>query len=613
MSQGQVRPHPRRAWPSRASRGRAAGRLRSPSVRWIASRSFAGRRACCMGRAPWEAPSTSSRRRSLVPKAGGARLDGARRDAVLLQQSGAIRQRRDQRRHGGGTRLQGRRQPPRRRQLPHRRCPPVRGSPGRRATRWSPESSPTPTTTSAPSTASSGRPVTGGQLQLLYDGFTGYNNFANANGKPAGVGMNNHELRLRGTFLRGPLVVKPSITRQLLRIQRAASAAKTFEEARATATWDQDLSRTVTTARVETEHAAVRGIAGKVGVEYQHQRGVTRMSRIEPSSRIDNVAAFAFEEYRLPRVTLSAGARYDTRQQEARIGTLVRALPEAQRAAALDRTFSVLNGSLGAGVRLTSGLTWTTSVNSGFRAPAIQDLYTDENRPRLRLAGGESHARSGAVAERGERAALPGGARHRHDHRVSQCGAGLHLHGEHGTDARGQRDDSHRLQEPADGCPHPRHRGGRRARAPAARRARGERHGVAQREPHHGRIAPAHAGRPAAGVAALVPATVRLREGSLRARRRSPQPRQANRRTHRAVRRIRRQSRGVRHLIHPVVLGVRGGASVDVSPSGGRRSMCISKRPTCSTPRTATSSTRRRGSRWRRAGTSRSGSRRRWP
>ena len=220
-----------------------------------------------------------------------------------------------------------------------------------------------------------------GQLQLLYDGFTGYNNFANANGKPAGVGMNNHELRLRGTFLRGPLVVKPSITRQLLRIQRAASAAKTFEEARATATWDQDLSRTVTTARVETEHAAVRGIAGKVGVEYQHQRGVTRMSRIEPSSRIDNVAAFAFEEYRLPRVTLSAGARYDTRQQEARIGTLVRALPEAQRAAALDRTFSVLNGSLGAGVRLTSGLTWTTSVNSGFRAPAIQDLYTDENRP----------------------------------------------------------------------------------------------------------------------------------------------------------------------------------------------------------------------------------------
>lgn len=220
-----------------------------------------------------------------------------------------------------------------------------------------------------------------GQLQLLYDGFTGFNNFANANGRPAGVGMNNHEFRLRGTVLRGPLVFKPSLTRQLLRIQRAASSAKTFEEARATGTWDQDLSRIVTTARVETEHAAIKGVAGKVGVEVQHQRGITRLSRIEPSSRIDNLAAFVFEEYRLPRLTLSAGARYDSRQQEARIGTLVQALPEAERAAALDRQFSVFNGSLGAGVRLSNAITWTTSVSSGFRAPAIQDLYTDENRP----------------------------------------------------------------------------------------------------------------------------------------------------------------------------------------------------------------------------------------
>lgn len=220
-----------------------------------------------------------------------------------------------------------------------------------------------------------------GQLQLLYDGFEGFNNFPNANGKPAGVAMANHELRLRGTLLRGPLVVKPSLTRQLLRIQRAASAAKTFEEARATATWDQDLSRTVTTARVEAEHPAMRGVAGKLGVEYQQQRGVTRLSRIEPSSRIGNLAAFAFEEYRLPRLTLSAGARYDTRRQDARLGTLVQALPEAERDAALHRRFSVFNGSLGAGLRLTNALTWTTSVNSGFRAPAVQDLYTDENRP----------------------------------------------------------------------------------------------------------------------------------------------------------------------------------------------------------------------------------------
>jgi len=220
-----------------------------------------------------------------------------------------------------------------------------------------------------------------GQVQLLYDGFNGFNNFNNITGRPAGVEMNNHEVRLRGTLLRGPFVIKPSLTQQQLRIQRAASAAKTFEEARATDGWDQDLSRTVTTARVETEHPALRGFQGKVGVELQHQRGITRKSRIEPSSRINNLAAFIFEEYRLPRLTLSAGARYDARQQEARIGTLVTALPEAERDAALDRDFSVVNGSLGAGLRLTQQVTWTTSLSTGFRAPAIQDLYTDENRP----------------------------------------------------------------------------------------------------------------------------------------------------------------------------------------------------------------------------------------
>jgi iron complex outermembrane receptor protein/hemoglobin/transferrin/lactoferrin receptor protein len=220
-----------------------------------------------------------------------------------------------------------------------------------------------------------------GQVQALYDGFQGFNNFLNANGKPAGVEMNNNEFRLRGTLLRGPLVIKPSVTRQELRIQRAATIAKTYEDARANAAWDQDLGRSITTARLEGEHQSVLGLTGKAGIEMQHQRGVTRLSRIEPSSRIDNLAVFALEEHREGRLTLSAGARYDHRAQEATPGTLVNALPADQRADATNRTFSVVTGSLGAGIRLTDALTWTTSASTGFRAPAIQDLYTDENRP----------------------------------------------------------------------------------------------------------------------------------------------------------------------------------------------------------------------------------------
>ncbi|MBC7898182.1 MAG: TonB-dependent receptor [Cytophagaceae bacterium] len=230
-----------------------------------------------------------------------------------------------------------------------------------------------------------------GQGQVLYDGFDGYNNFLNSNGKAAGVRMANHELRSRGTVLAGAWVLKPSLALQELRIQRAASAQLTFEQARATSGWDQDLGRRAITGRMEAEHPTLAGVTGKLGVEAQHQRGLTRLSRIEPSSRIDNVAAFAFEEWRHARVTISAGARYDHRTQEATPGSLVNALPVEERAGLTDRTFSVANGSLGIGVRLRPGLTWLANVSTGFRAPSAQDLYTDENRPAFGWLEGNPH------------------------------------------------------------------------------------------------------------------------------------------------------------------------------------------------------------------------------
>lgn len=220
-----------------------------------------------------------------------------------------------------------------------------------------------------------------GQAQLVYDGFTGYNNFLNTNGRPTGVRMANHEVRTRGTLLAGAWVVKPSLSLQALRIQRAASVQLTYEQARAHAGWDQDLGRRVVTGRVEAEHAPRAGIGGKLGLEAQALRGITRLSRIEPSSRIGSLAAFAFEEWRRDGLTISAGARYDHRTQHAAPGSLVNAVPEAERQDMLHRSFSVMNGSLGAGVRITQAITWLANVSTGFRAPSPQDLYTDENRP----------------------------------------------------------------------------------------------------------------------------------------------------------------------------------------------------------------------------------------
>lgn len=220
-----------------------------------------------------------------------------------------------------------------------------------------------------------------GQVQALYDGFDGFNNFLNQNGRATGVRNQNHEFRLRGSLLQGGWLIKPALVFQNLRIQRAASIAKTFEVARDSALWDQDLGKHVYTARLETEHAPLGSVAGKLGVEYQYQDGTTRLSAIEPSSDVYDAAAFAFEEWRRNRLTISAGGRFDYRRQRAALGSLVAALPQERQDDALDQAFSVFTGSIGTGLRLTNYLTWTASINSGFHAPAIQDLYTNENRP----------------------------------------------------------------------------------------------------------------------------------------------------------------------------------------------------------------------------------------
>jgi outer membrane receptor protein involved in Fe transport len=220
-----------------------------------------------------------------------------------------------------------------------------------------------------------------GQVQLLYDGYAGYNNFLNANGRPAGVRMTNHEWRARATALAGRWVLRPSVALQDLRIQRAATAQLTYEDARERDGWDQDLTRAVGTSRLEAEHGNIAGVAGKLGLEAQRLIGTTLRSAIEPSSRTANVAAFAFEEWRRGPLTVSAGARYDHRTQRAAAGTLVDAAPLAERPSLLNRTFSVANGSLGAGVRVHPAVTWLVNASTGFRAPSAQDLYTNENRP----------------------------------------------------------------------------------------------------------------------------------------------------------------------------------------------------------------------------------------
>ena len=222
-----------------------------------------------------------------------------------------------------------------------------------------------------------------GNASIGYDSWDGNNNFPNANGKPTGVHSFNDDIRLRGNIIAGTFLVRPSLVVQRARIQRAATVAKTFEIAADSNLWDQDLTNRIVTTRVEVEHPAILGLRGTTGAEYVRQSAVTRRSQIQPSGSIANVAAFALEEYRLNRYTLSSGIRIDERRQEAESNSLVDSLPTAERATALNQTFSVVTTSIGLAYQIHNPLSLYVSIGTGFRAPSFLDLYTNENRPSL--------------------------------------------------------------------------------------------------------------------------------------------------------------------------------------------------------------------------------------
>jgi iron complex outermembrane receptor protein/hemoglobin/transferrin/lactoferrin receptor protein len=222
-----------------------------------------------------------------------------------------------------------------------------------------------------------------GQAQLFYDAYKGDNNFSNASGRPTGVSTRNHDLRLKGSILLGSTVLRPTLVYQQVGIRRAATAALAYEQAEATEGWDQDLLLRSYTGRVEAVHPALHHLHGTVGIEVNRQDNETRLSRIQPSAQLTNLAAFVFEEWRRDNLSISAGGRIDYREQAAAGNSLTERLPPSDRAAALARRFTVLTGSVGSGYRLAEPLTVTINFSTGFRAPSLIDLYTDENRPVL--------------------------------------------------------------------------------------------------------------------------------------------------------------------------------------------------------------------------------------
>ncbi len=187
---------------------------------------------------------------------------------------------------------------------------------------------------------------------------------------PKGVGLHlaQTNVSLKGYVVRDKISLRPTLSFQKT-VRQAAAAGNLIQD---DPDFKVDLAKEVFTGRIEMIHAPLGGLEGTLGVEWQRQDGESLGPvKLEPGASVSNLGLFVFEEKRMARLTLSAGARLDRRSMEADPNSLT------QDPDLLEQDYLVASGSLGAAYRLGSGVTLTSQVGTGFRAPTVFELFTN--------------------------------------------------------------------------------------------------------------------------------------------------------------------------------------------------------------------------------------------
>jgi iron complex outermembrane receptor protein len=111
---------------------------------------------------------------------------------------------------------------------------------------------------------------------------------------------------------------------------------------------------------------------GTAGIRLQHERFGYGGSLSTPDSRRWSASAFLYEEARFDALSLEAGLRYDWQ-----LAAPFREDPDADIGHIRDRTFHAVSGSFGGLYRLPAGVVVGASVARAFRAPDINELYSE--------------------------------------------------------------------------------------------------------------------------------------------------------------------------------------------------------------------------------------------
>lgn len=176
----------------------------------------------------------------------------------------------------------------------------------------------------------------------------------------AGQDLTNNETQIKGEFMSGEWIIKPSLSRTLNHRQAATNVPY---ESMNDSNIDLDIEVDRLDGKIALVHPQIGIFDGEIGIEgYDKEQTVTK-GHLVPNADERGKSIYLFEEADLGSWIVQWGLRYDTR--------------EVDPAGLSQRDFSAVGGSLGATYKLNEAWNIAANLSRGFRAPSIFELYAD--------------------------------------------------------------------------------------------------------------------------------------------------------------------------------------------------------------------------------------------
>jgi len=193
----------------------------------------------------------------------------------------------------------------------------------------------------------------------------------------AGQKLTNNETQLKGEFLLGEWILKPTLSRTLNQREAATNTPYEMMETKKGTADYLNIEVDRLDGRLALEHPKIGDFEGEIGIEGFTKDQTLIEGKLAPTATETGKALYLFEEADYEKWIFQTGLRYDTKNITAPTDGINVPFVTAGifNGSNNSQEFNGFSGSVGATYRLTSHWNIAGNMARGFRAPSIFELY----------------------------------------------------------------------------------------------------------------------------------------------------------------------------------------------------------------------------------------------